>query len=340
MDPTSLENALRRHPRMAMAHLPTKIERMSNMSDEMELELFVKRDDCTGIGFGGNKVRQLEYYFGVAQMQAADTVLITGAVQSNYVRTAAAMAARLGLECHVQLEERVPDVSELYRENGNVLLDRLVGAVLHSYPEGEDEAGADAAVAAIAAELKEQGRRPYIIPLAADHPPIGALGYVRAAMELVEQVNDLDAFEEIVVASGSALTHAGLLYGLRYLGSRTNVYGICVRRDALSQEIRVRERLTDLAALLKEPPVVEPTDIRVYDGVLAPGYGQLNTVTQEAIKWAARSEGLYLDPVYTGKAMAGLIQLTALDQLAGRRVLFWHTGGTPALFGYGDQLLV
>ena len=339
MDTTKLENALNRHPRMAMAHLPTRIERMSNMSDEMELELWVKRDDCTGIGFGGNKVRQLEYHFGKAQMIGADTVLITGAIQSNYVRTAAAMAARLGLKCHVQLEERVPNVSNLYRESGNVLLDKLAGAILHSYPDGEDETGADAAVGAIAAKLEGQGCRPYVIPLSADHPPIGALGYVRAAMELVEQVDDLDAFDEIIIASGSALTHAGLLYGLRYLGSRTSVYGICVRRDALSQEIRVRERLTDIAELLKEPPVVDLTDIRVYDGVLAPGYGQLNTVTHEAIKWAARSEGLYLDPVYTGKAMAGLIQLTAVNDLAGYRVLFWHTGGTPALFGYGDQLV-
>ena len=121
MDTIKLENALKRHPRMAMAHLPTRIERMSNMSDEMELELWVKRDDCTGIGFGGNKVRQLEYYFGKAQMMGADTVLITGAIQSNYVRSAAAMAARLGLKCHVQLEERVPNVSDLYRESGNVL---------------------------------------------------------------------------------------------------------------------------------------------------------------------------------------------------------------------------
>ena len=164
MDTIKLENALNRHPRMAMAHLPTRIERMSNMSDEMELELWVKRDDCTGIGFGGNKVRQLEYYFGKAQMMGADTVLITGAIQSNYVRSAAAMAARLGLKCHVQLEERVPNVSDLYRESGNVLLDKLAGAILHSYPDGEDEAGADAAVREIAAKLEGQGCRPYVIP--------------------------------------------------------------------------------------------------------------------------------------------------------------------------------
>ena len=135
MDSTSLEKALSRHPRMVMAHLPTMLERMSNLSDELELELWVKRDDCTGIGFGGNKVRQLEYYFGVAQREGADTVLITGAIQSNFIRATAAMAARLGLDCHVQLEERVSSVSDLYRESGNVLLDKLVGATLHSYPE-------------------------------------------------------------------------------------------------------------------------------------------------------------------------------------------------------------
>ncbi len=339
MDITRLERALGRHPRMVMAHLPTMLERMSNLSEELGLELWVKRDDCTGIGFGGNKVRQLEYYFGVAQRQGADTVLITGAIQSNFIRATAAMAARLGLDCHVQLEESVSDTSDLYRESGNVLLDKLVGATLHSYSNGGKKVGADVALRKIAAKLNDEGRRSYIIPLSADAPPVGALGYVRAALELVEQIGDLDAFDDIVIASGSALTQVGLLYGLRYLGSRTGVYGVCVRRDALSQEIRIRNLLMGLAELLDEPPVVDPPEIRLYEGVLAPGYGQLNTYAHEAIKWAARSEGLYLDPVYTGKSMAGLIQLTMTEQLAGHRVLFWHTGGTPALFGYGDQLV-
>ena len=232
MDTIKLENALKRHPRMAMAHLPTRIERMSNMSDEMELELWVKRDDCTGIGFGGNKVRQLEYYFGKAQMIGADTVLITGAIQSNYVRTAAAMAARLGLECHVQLEERVPDVSVLYRESGNVLLDKLAGAILHSYPDGEDEAGADAAVGEIAAGSKVKGAAIRHSPRSRPSAHRGARLCPRSN-RVGEQVDDLDAFDEITARS--ALTHAGLLYGLAIWFAHKR-HGICVRRDALSQE--------------------------------------------------------------------------------------------------------
>lgn len=332
-----LKDALARFPRMAMAHLPTKIEWMGNLGAELGIDLWVKRDDCTGIGFGGNKVRQLEFYFGAAQMAAADTVLITGAVQSNFVRTAAAMGRRLGLDCHIQLEERVPGVSDLYRQSGNVLLDKLLGATLHSFPEGENEAGADAAVAEIARDLEAKGRRPYIIPLGADHPPLGALGYVVAAMELLEQLNDTDPFDEIVVASGSALTHVGLLYGLRALGSRVPVRGICVRRDARAQRTRVLRRFGDLAQLMDLPVLIDPDEIRLYDDTLAPGYGRLNDATTNAIRWTAHSEGLFLDPVYTGKAMAGLMELAEMGELAGHRILFWHTGGQPALFGYGDQ---
>lgn len=331
-----LQAALARFPRMAMAHLPTKIEWMGNLGAELGIDLWVKRDDCTGIGFGGNKVRQLEYYFGAAQVVAADTVLITGAIQSNFMRTAAAMARRLGLDIHIQMEERVPDVSQLYRDNGNVLLDKLLGATLHNYPHGEDEAGAAAALVQIAEGLQAEGRRPYIIPLGADHPPLGALGYVVAAQELLAQLNDADPFDEIVIASGSALTHIGLLYGLRALGSRVPVLGVCVRRGAASQEKRVRQRLDDLTEMMNLPVLIDPQDIRLYDGTLAPGYGQLNEAVTNTIRWTAQSEGLFLDPVYTGKAMAGLIEMAEMGELAGHRILFWHTGGQPALFGYGD----
>ena len=178
-----------RHPRLPMAHVPTPLEKLNNLGAELGLDLWVKRDDCTGVAFGGNKVRQLEYYFGAAQREAADTVLITGAVQSNFVRAAAAMARRLGLDIHIQLEERVPDMGDLYRENGNVLLDRLFGATLHSYPEGEDETGADRAVSE---SRKRSGRKDggHIVPVAADHPPLGALGYIDAAAELLQQTGE------------------------------------------------------------------------------------------------------------------------------------------------------
>ena len=175
--------------RTPLAHTPTPIEPLSNLGKHLGSgRIYVKRDDCTGLAVGGNKARQLEYYFGEALEQSADTVLITGAVQSNFVRMAAAAAAKLGLTCHIQLEERVTDAGAEYRESGNVLLNRILGAVMHTYPKGEDEAGADANLRLIAEQLGEAGKKPYIIPLAPGHPPLGALGYVRAAGEILDQL--------------------------------------------------------------------------------------------------------------------------------------------------------
>jgi D-cysteine desulfhydrase family pyridoxal phosphate-dependent enzyme len=333
----AVREALAQFPRVEASHAPTPVEALPRLGAAYGLDLWVKRDDCTGIAFGGNKVRQLEFYIGAAQAKGADTLLITSAVQSNFMRTAAAMGRRYGMDCHVQLEDRVPDTSALYQSNGNVLLDKLFGATFHSYPEGEDEAGADASVAAIAEGLKAEGKTPYVIPLGADSAPTGALGYVAAALELVEA--DLPPFDDIIVSSGSALTHAGLLLGLRALGDTTPVYGICVRRDAVAQSARVAKRTADVAALMGLDVQVPSTDVRLFDGVLAPGYGQLNNAILFAIKQTAQLEGLLLDPVYTGKAMAGALALAKAKSLAGRRVLFWHTGGTPALFAYADQLV-
>lgn len=331
--------ALERFPRAAIGHLPTPLEAMPNLGRELDLSLFVKRDDCTGIGFGGNKVRQLEYYLGAAQTGGADVLLITGAVQSNFVRAAAAMGQRLEMSCHIQLEERVSDISDLHRTNGNVLLDRLLGATLHSYPDGENEAGADAAIGRIAESLRNAGQNPYIIPLGAASKPLGALGYVRAAFEVLPQIKAIGGIDEIVVGSGSALTHAGLLLGLRLAGDTTPVRGVCVRRNAAQQTARVMQRVADTAALLGvDGQVVTPEDVRVTDSALGPGYGQMSTETRAAIERTARAEGLFLDPVYTGKVMAGLIGLAKADAFSGQRILFWHTGGQPALFGYADQL--
>lgn len=327
-------------PRCRLAHTPTPLEAMERMSAEFDgISLYVKRDDCTGLGFGGNKVRQLEYYFGQALAERADTVLITGAVQSNFVRVAAAAARRNGMECHIQLEERVPGIDQLHRSSGNVLLNQLLGATLHSYPRGEDESGADANLEGIASRLRENGARPYIIPLGPNHDPLGALGYIAAARELLEQLQHQSlTMDHLIVASGSGVTHAGLLYGLRALGSDIKVTGVCPRRDAASQWQRIGGHVIRLKAMLGVVPGVSPQNIRLTDVSLAPGYGQLNEATVDALQLTARCEGLLLDPVYTAKAMAGLIHMARHGELAGN-VLFWHTGGQPALFGYGESLL-
>src|SRR4029078_2151519 len=195
----------------------------------------------------GNKVRHLEYYFGKARSANADAVLITGAVQSNYVRVAAACAAQLGMRCHIQLEERVPNVDATYRTNGNVLIDELLGAFLHSYPEGENEEGADQNLNGLANDLIRDGFRPYIIPLGANNPAIGALGYVRCAEEILRQ----DAkFDDIVVASGSGHTQSGLLFGLKAFGWEGRVHGFCVRRNASLQHSRILRHCESIASLL------------------------------------------------------------------------------------------
>ncbi|NKB49359.1 MAG: pyridoxal-phosphate dependent enzyme [Alphaproteobacteria bacterium] len=326
-------------PATPLGHYPTPLDAAPRLGDALGLDLHIKRDDATGLAFGGNKIRQLEFYLGKALAQNADTILITGAVQSNYVRAAAGAAAKLGLRCHVQLEDRVPLYDECYVNSGNVLVDRLLGAMVHTYPEGEDEAGADARLHEIADEERRQGFNPYVIPLGPGNPPIGALGYVKGAMELVEQLDGPDAIDAFVVPSGSGMTHGGFLVGLRALGVRAPVFGICVRRDADAQAQRIADNCRNVEELLGLPTVVSGDDIRTVDDVLSPGYGRLNDATYEAVLLAARTEGLMLDTVYSGRALAGLVHLAKEGVIArGSTVVFLHTGGTPALFGYSEVL--
>ena len=332
--------AVDRFPRVRLGHVPTPLEPAPGLGAALGVELWVKRDDCTGLAFGGNKVRQLEFHLGEAQVRGADTVLVTGAVQSNLVRAAAAAARRLGMDAHVQLEERVDEIDALYRASGNLLLDRLLGASLHAFPVGEDEAAADAALERRARTLADEGRRPYVIHSAPGHPPLGGLGYVLAAEEVTAQARALGVgFDAVVCASGSALTHAGLLVGLRALDEPVPVYGICVRRDARRQSDRVAQVAAELAGMIGRPAAFGAGDVEVSDEVHPPGYGRLNDAVREALALAARHEALLLDPVYTGKVMAGLVaHVRARRIAAGSRVLFVHTGGLPALFAYGDRL--
>ena len=327
-------------PRARLGHAPTPLDAAPNLGAALGIELWVKRDDCTGLALGGNKVRQLEFHFGAAQARGADTVLVTGAVQSNLVRLAAAGARRLGMDIEIQLEERVEDVDELYRASGNVLLDRVLGATLHAFPVGEDEGAADAALERRARALAAEGRRPYVIHSAPGHRPLGGLGYVVAAAEVMAQAAALGlGFDAVVCPSGSALTHSGTLVGLRALGATVPVHGVCVRRDARRQGARVAELAAELAAMIDRPAAFDAGDVEVSDAVHAPGYGRLNDAVREAMALAARHEALLLDPVYSGKAMAGLIvQVRAGRIAAGSRVLFIHTGGQPAIFAYADKL--
>ena len=317
---------------------PTPLEFLPNLTAASGANIYVKRDDSHALAFGGNKVRQLEYYFGAAQEAGADTVLITGAVQSNFCRLTAAFAAKLGMECHIQMEERVPKDDPIYRQSGNVLIEEMLGAHLHSYPHGEDEAGADARLEELAAECRKAGRTPYVIHLAPGHPPLGALGYVRAARETLKQLGEQNiAIDAFIVPSGSGATHGGFLFGLRALGCAIPVKGVCVRRAADQQAPRIAKRCAEIADLLGTTNPVTDADVDVTDAFLAPGYGQLNGATEKAILLAARTEALMLDPVYSGKTMAAALALAG-GEMKGQSLLFLHTGGTPAIFAYAGAL--
>jgi len=332
----NINDRLARFPRADLMTHETPVEPLERMSDLLGIDLWMKRDDLTSLSFGGNKTRQLEFYFGEALEQGADTILITGAVQSNFVRSAAAAATRFGMKSVLQLEERVPDMDALYYNSGNVFLGRILGAEHMSFPQGEDEAGADNALHDRADQLQAEGRKPYVIHLGLGHPPLGALGYVAGAAELHHQMDD---FDMAVVPSGSGATHAGFLTGLRLAGQNAPVHGICVRRDSDQQKARMETVLGKLAGMLEIDPALTMDDINVWDNVLAPGYGRVGESTREALTLMARQEGVLLDPVYTAKTFAGLLDLLKRGVISkGQKILLLHTGGLPALFSYPEVL--
>lgn len=334
----SILKHLERFPRVVAFEGVTPFERLNNLSAKYpNCSLFSKRDDCNGLAFGGNKVRQVEYYFGDALQAGADTVLITGAVQSNFVRITAAMAAKLGMQCHVQLESRVNNPTQNYHSSGNVLVNRLLGATIHYYPFGEDEAGADKQLYKLAKNIRKSGGKPYVIPLSLGHKPLGALGYIRAAVELVQQAQERNIqIDEIYLASGSGSTHAGLLYGLRALGSDIKVTGICVRRNKKLQFNRILARCRELNDLLNIDSCVTKEDVVVDDDYLEPGYGKASPAVWESIAEAAQSESLILDPTYTGKVMASFLNRAKIET-RNVNLLLLHTGGTPALFAHQEE---
>jgi len=324
-------------PRALLAHAPTPLDPLSAiMAETGHPHLYVKRDDLTGLAMGGNKARQLEYYFGQALHEGADTVLITGATQSNFARQCAAAARKLNLNCEIQLEDRVSNMPTGQDKTGNFLLDRILGVKIHRFPVGEDENAADENLDRIAEGLRTKGAKPYVIHLGAEHAPLGALGYVDCAREIIAQTAALGVpLKAVVVASGSAASHAGILCGLRHYGSDATVHGICVRRAAELQTPRVLKRSRDLAEMLGQPNLVQDHDVITNDAFIGEGYGKPTTGTMAAIEKAARTETLLLDPVYSGKSFDGLLGLLAEGTLPkDGACVYIHTGGTPGMFAY------
>ena len=336
-----INSLLTKFPRVELANIPTPLEKMQRLSEHISgPSYFVKRDDLTGFAGGGNKARQLEYSFGEAIHCGADMILVTGAVQSNYVRSAAAAAAKLGLSCHVQLENRVDDMPSSYHRSGNVLLNKLFGASISTFHIGEDESAADANIADIASDYVKKGKKPYLLTLSPDTKPLGALGYILCAGEILDQLRDQKkSISAIVVASGSAATHVGLLLGLRLLGSNIPVHGICVRRDKKQQVSRVKGIVRLAENLIGCGEVVQDSDIKCHDEWLHPGYGKANELVYEAMTLAGSLEAMVVDPVYTAKSFAGAVGLYRQGVFNNsQNILYLHTGGTPEIFAYARQI--
>ncbi len=328
---------LSRFPRVSLAHLPTALERLPNLSTALGgPQIWVKRDDCTGLATGGNKTRKLEFVMAEALEQGADTIITVGAVQSNHVRQTAAAACKLGLSCEVLLEHRVPDPSDNYANSGNILLDRIFGAKLREYAGGTDF---DTAMQEVAEEVRSNGGRPYIVPGGASDK-IGALGYVNCALELLTQANDQGlVIDHLVTATGSAGTQGGLIVGLQATSSNIPLLGIGVNAPQDVQEQKVFDLAVETAQYIGAPGVVKREDVVANCDYVGDGYGIPTDSMNEAILLLARTEGLLFDPVYSGKALAGMIDLVRRGEFSdAQNIVFLHTGGSVALFAYADQL--
>ncbi|ALN71228.1 D-cysteine desulfhydrase [Aureimonas sp. AU20] len=328
---------LARFPRIFLAHLPTPLERLDRLTKALGgPEIWVKRDDCTGLSTGGNKTRKLEFLMAEAMNEGADLVITQGATQSNHARQTAAFAAKLGMGCHLLLEDRTGSKDLNYNGNGNVLLDHLHGATTETRPGGADMA---AEMEAVAERLRGEGRHVYVIPGGGSNPT-GALGYVNCAFELVGQINDRALpIDRLVTATGSAGTHAGLIVGLKAMNAQLPLLGFGVRAPKERQEANVFDLACRTAEKLGCPGVVQREDVVADCDYVGAGYGVPREDTIEAIAMFAQLEGILLDPVYSAKAAAGLIDYCREGRFAkGERVVFLHTGGSAALFGYDAAL--
>lgn len=328
---------LSRFPRVSLAHLPTPLEHMPRLSAELGgPQIWVKRDDCTGLASGGNKTRKLEFVMAEAIAQGADTIVTVGAVQSNHVRQTAAAACKLGLACEVLLEHRVQDPSDNYANSGNVFLDRMFAANLREYPGGTDF---DKALQDVAEEVRSGGGNPYVVPGGASDK-IGALGYVNCAIELLTQANDRGlVIDHLITATGSAGTQGGLIVGLKAINSNIPLLGIGVSAPQDEQEQKVFDLAEVTADHIGAQGVVKRVDVVANCNYIGDGYGIPTESMNEAVTLLARTEGLLFDPVYSGKALAGMIDLVRGGEFSGaENIVFLHTGGSAALFAYADQL--
>lgn len=324
-----------RHGAVSLLSHPSPIERLERLEQALgtQVRIHVKRDDVAGIGGGGNKLRKLEFLLGDALAQGCDTFVTTGGIQSNHARLSAAASARMGLACELVLADVVPRHDADYRANGNVLLDGLFGAKVHAVPGDADPL---AFAQARADQLRAEGRRPYVVG-AGGSSPVGALGYAACAWEILEQERALGLrFVRILIPNGSAGTHAGLAAGMAAAGedpARIQSFTVLAPVEAAHAATVTLARATLERTGL--PGTIDAAAIRVDPSQRGPGYGIPTDAMLEAVRLLARTEGLLLDPVYSGKAFAGLIAAVRAGEYApGEALLYVMTGGVPGLFAY------
>ncbi len=331
-----LAQRLERIPRVGLAHLPTPLEPLPRLTAHLGgPRLWVKREDCSGLGFGGNKLRKLDYVLSQALAQGADTLVSGGVAQSNSQRQVAAAAAKLGLACHlVVYEGRVTPPSPDYHRSGNALLNRLFGAEIETLPWTGDR---NTAIESRAEALRAQGRKPFVVPYGVSNAR-GALAYASTVVEIARQSAEAGFTPSAIVhCSGSGGTQAGLVLGARAALPETRVLGIDIDAEPDRVEADVLRYAEAAAELLQIP--FEADDVEVLAGHAGPAYGVPQAATLEAIELAARLEALVLDPVYSGKGLAGLIALVRDGRWkANEEVVFLHSGGEPALFAYREAL--
>lgn len=321
-------------PRQSLGFFPTPLIALSRLSKALDgPTIFMKRDDNTGLALGGNKTRKLEFIMGDALAQGADCVITAGAAQSNHCRQTAAAAASLGLECHLVLGGEEPE-----QTSGNLLLDKIFGSHIHW--AGANRKGED--IPKIVEQLTKQGKKPYVIPYGGSNE-LGALAFVEAFKELESQRESMDVlFTHIVFASSSGATQAGLMLGKKILNSPAQIVGINIDKgetDKVPFDQYTVALANSTASLIGADHQFSETDLILNSDYVGEGYGVVGTLENEAIAMTAQTEGILLDPVYTGRAMGGLIDMIRSGKIKKTdRVLFWHTGGAPALFAYSSDL--
>ena len=321
--------------RFPLAQLPTPIEELKSLSRELGgPELLIKRDDQTGLALGGNKTRKLEFLAGQALEQGADTLVTAGAAQSNHCRQTAAAAARAGLRCELLLNGTKPEWP-----NGNLLLDELLGAHIHWTQPSERAAK----LRELPDQLRNGGRKPYVIPVGGSNG-VGATGYVLAMIELVEQLDRINRrVDHVVFASSSGGTQAGMVVGAKVTGFNGKLHGVSIDKDdrgGAPYEHELAEIANETAKYIGFDAQFTANDFNVLYSYLGGGYGVVSDLEREAIRLLGSREGIVLDPVYTGRAMGALIDLVRKKAFrSDETVLFWHTGGAPALFAYAKDLI-